>query len=79
VNPLHAMLCYAMQCNAIVHLAAMRRYSVKFQHANQCDSAHTNARHILHSRDMDNCSIKPADFIDREFAKRMTLAGHAPF
>jgi hypothetical protein len=64
-----------MLCYATVYLAAMRRYSVKFQHPNQFASTHTNVHRILHSRDMDNCSIKPAGFFDREFTKYITLAG----
>ena len=74
--------CNAILCNVMAYLAVMRRCSVEFPHPNQCANTHTNTRHILHSRDMDNCSIKPADSFGREFLKRMALAGtlaYAPF
>jgi hypothetical protein len=64
----YAMQCYDTPCR---HEALFCETPGCYQRA----SAYTKTRHILHRRNIDSSSIKPADFFGREFAKRLTLAG----
>jgi hypothetical protein len=56
VNALHAMQC---DCTSCRDEALFYETLVCYQ----CASAYTNTHYILHSRNMDNCSSKPADFL----------------